>query len=424
MKSLAVVLGALMVVFASAPSAQAQTFIPAGCYNVTTTVNGTTYTGCATPSPTPTAKPTLAPTPRPTPTPTASPVASAPYGPTSPWNRKISANPTIASYSASVIAQEFASGNTQIVRNDEAGAGDYAHPLYFATASDPIVHTVCNQYCPSTPVGDIHMPAKARPAGGTDAHMAVVQPDGTEIDFWALYGSPGSDTTWDAPHNAQTRDWQTGDTATAGNVSACGSYASGSGNIAAANLPGATAGEACLGAGIINAADLQAGAIHHALYLVLQCAIGSQYPAPTGATTDQCTSGVGPPIGGRLWYDVPDATTNANTGLRPWEKAILNALHDYGGYLEDDFSGGASVSGMSFMPASGEQTYAYGLANPFAALTAAPNNWTLMSIATLATYGLTVQEPRYTGADPWQPAGVDFAAHMHWLAPCSAQGAC
>jgi len=33
-------------------------------------------------------------------------------------------------------------------------------------------------------------------------------------------------------------------------------------------------------------------------------------------------------------------------------------------------------------------------------------------------------QQRWIGADPWNPSGVNFAAHLHWLAPCSAQGAC
>lgn len=336
--------------------------------------------------------PTAAPTTTPTATPTAPP--SRPYGPTSPWNRPISANPTIASYSAAVIAGQFRSGNTQPVRNQEAGVWDYGHPVFFAAAADPVVKLVCNQFCSPGYPTSARIPPKARPAGGSDAHMAVVQPDGTEIDFWALYGLPG-------------HDWQAGDTATAGNVSACGSYASGSGF---ATVIGATAGEACLGAGIITAGDLLAGRIDHALFLVLQCAIGTQYPTPSSASTDPCTGGVGPPLGGRLWYDQV-----APTSLKPWEQAILNALHTYGGYLMDDIGGGAGVSGVAFMAVSGEQTYAFGLPNPFAGLSA--QGWASISVP-------GALELRWLGSDPWNPAAAGFAQHMRWLDACSARNTC
>jgi hypothetical protein len=369
-----------------------------------------------TPTPAPTATPTPAPTATPSPTPTATAVACAPpaftngvpypttWTPynctTSPFNRPVSANPTIASYSSQIIAIEFGSGNTQGVRNQEAGQWDYGHAIYYASASDPLVNLSCTQYCNHTDNGgyptQIRIPAKARPAGGGDAHMAVIQPDGTEIDFWAT--------------TQTSTNWVNGSTVTAQAIANCGSFTNGPGYVP--NGPAATAGGACLAAGMLRGSELASGHINHALFLVLQCAIGWVFPAFPNAATDNCTSGVGPPLGGRLWYDVPDATTNASTSLQPWEKAILNALHDYGGYLEDDVAGGANVSGVGFLAESTEDTYAFGQPDPFAAL-----GWTGINVAG----SLTV---RYIGADPWTPSGVNFAAHMHWLAPCSAQGTC
>jgi hypothetical protein len=322
--------------------------------------------------------------------PAGPPVLRVPYGPTSPWNRRVSANPTIAAYSAAVIARQFKAGNTQPVRNQEAGKFDYGHPVFTAVATDPLVKLVCNQYCSPGYPTRAYIPAKARPAGGSDAHMAVIQPDGSEIDLWALYGVPG-------------RDWQTGDTATAGNVVNCGSYSSGSGF---ATAIGATAGQACLGAGIITAADLIAGQINHALFLVVQCAVGTQYPTPPTASTGKCTSGIGPALGGRLWLD-----SVAPPGLPAWSAAIWNALHTYGGYVMDDTAGAATVDGIAFMAASGEQTHAYGLPNPFAGVP----GWSSIPIS-------GALEPRWIGADPWNPPGL--AQHAHWLAPCSAQGTC
>ena len=170
-----------------------------------------------------------------------------------------------------------------------------------------------------------------------------------------------------------------------------------------------------MSAGLLRANELASGHINHALFLATQCANGSQYPAFAGAMTDPCTGGSGPPLGGRLWYDVPDATTNANNALKPWEKAILNALHDYGGYLEDDIGGAAHVSGIGFAAESGEGSYAYGTVDPFAQMTS--QGWSPITIS-----GATQQ--RYSGADPWTPSGVNFAAHFHWLSACSAQQTC
>ncbi len=308
-----------------------------------------------------------------------------------------------AANSAAVIATEFAGGNTQPVREQEAGVYDFGHPVYYASASDPLVTLHCTAYCNTTDNGglpaSVHIPAQARPAGGTDAHLAVIQPDGTEIDLWATTQPSGN--------------WTTGATISAQGAANCGNFASGSGFTPSG--PAATAGGACLGAGLLRANELQAGRIGHALFLVSQCAVGWQYPAFPNATTDPCTSGRGPALGGRLWYDVSDASTNANAALKPWEKAILNALHDFGGYLEDDVSGGASVSGIGFLAESGAAAWAFGQSDPFATLTS--QNWSGVAVSGALTL-------RYIGADPWQPGGVNFAAHLHWLDPCSARATC
>ncbi len=374
----------------------------------------------ATPPPTPV--PTPIPTPVPTSVPTAQPTVAAscgttpsfvngvefvatwtPYGCSSPWNQHVSGNPTYAAYSNAIIATEFGGGNTQPVRDEEAGPYDYGHPVYYASASDPLVNLHCTSYCDTTDNGgypaSAHVPALARPAGGDDAHMAVIQPDGTEIDMWATTTPAGN--------------WTNGATLTAHAIANCGSYLGGSGFTPTG--PAATAGGACLGAGLLRANELASGSIGHALFLITQCAVGWQYPAFPNASTNTCTSGSGPALGARLWYDVPDATTNANANLEPWEKAILNALHDYGGYLEDNVSGGANASGIMFLAESGMASSMFGQADPFAALSA--QGWSGISIS-------GASQTRWVGADPWQPSGVNFAAHLHWLDPCSARGSC
>ena len=328
----------------------------------------------------------------------------APYScASSPWNQRVSAAPVYASYSSAQISLEFGAGNTQPVREQEAGKYDYGHPIYYASSSDPVVTLACTMYCNHTDNGGIpvtlHIPAQARPAQGGDAHMGIVQPDGSEIDLWATT-TPSS-------------NWSNGATVSARAAANCGNFVTGSGFTP--NGPAATAGGACLGAGLLRANELLSGAIHHALFLITQCAVGWQYPTFANASTDLCTGGSGPPLGGRLWYDVPDATTNADSTLQAWERAILNALHDYGGYLQDDIGGAAAVSGIALLAESGEAPLVFGLPDPFAALTA--QGWVSTSVAGALTL-------RFIGADPWHPSSVNFAQHMHWLDVCSARGTC
>ena len=318
------------------------------------------------------------------PLPAAATQVAIPYGPSSPWNQRVGATPKIAGYSARVIAQEFADGNTQPVRNQEAGTYDYGHPIYFATAEDPLVKLQCTRYCGTAYPKSMRVPAIARPAGGSDSHMAVIQPDMTEIDMWGVTKTAGN--------------YASGQTIVAMNVANCGSYVTGSGF--AADI-GSTAGQACLGAGLLKASELLSGTINHALFLVGQCAIGTQLPTPPTAATGQCANGVGPPLGGRLWADVA-----APSGLEPWSAAIWNALHNFGGYLMDNSPTSPNINGIGFMSTSGERDYVYGMPDPFAALAA--QGWSSIPIAG----GL---QARWVGADRWNPPGLKD--HLHWLAP-------
>jgi hypothetical protein len=365
------------------------------------------------------------------------PTTFVPYASGAFWNIPVSANPTIASYSASVVAHQFPSNLENAFNVGDAGQNDDMHGRFYASASDPLVNVACDQYCALALSGSIHIPAKARPPGGTDAMIEIIQADGTEVDMWAAYGSPGSNTAENAPHDMQTRDWQTGDTITAGAVVSCGNFGAGLGYLP--NGVGATAAGYCLGGGTVSAAELASGHINHAIFVGAQCAVGAQYPSESGASTDQCTSGVGPPLGGHEWYDVPCATTQT-LNLQPWEKAILCALNQYGGYFGDDGSGGAYYTG-GFLPqvesaepwrdfnGSGANNASY--TGPFALLAA--QGWTSFQIPNdIGTSPGTrwVAASGNPGGDSWNiwtelgETEAQFASHIHWLDPCSAQGAC
>lgn len=96
-----VFLAAVVAVWPGARKAVAQIFLPAGCYNVTSTGNGATYSSCVTPSP-PTPSPSPTPTPRPSPTPTTSPTAT-PF-PTATPTATPTPIPTAAPTSLAVVA--------------------------------------------------------------------------------------------------------------------------------------------------------------------------------------------------------------------------------------------------------------------------------------------------------------------------------
>ena len=97
------------------------------------------------------------------------------------------------------------------------------------------------------------------PAGGADGHMAVLQPDGWEYDFWQVQSKPAAGGTLVVSHGGRTRT----------NGDGLGSDA--------------TAAEFGLAAGIVGGDEMTAGHIDHALFVNARCTSGhSVYPAAPG----------------------------------------------------------------------------------------------------------------------------------------------
>jgi len=322
-------------------------------------------------------------------------ISFTPYATTSVWRSRISANPKIASYSAAVVATQFSGGQSNTgVRANEAGMYDYNHPKFFATATDPLVRVVCTQYCGTPDNGgvpaQIHIPAKARPAGGDDSHLDVVQPDGTEITMW------GTAKT--------TADWTSGATLSAANTANCGSYATGQGWLASgpARRPRVSATMRALSPQPSSSPAKSITPSSSAARAPSARSIRRR----TGPPPIAARAAVGPPLGGREWYDVPCATTQANSALRPWEKAILCALNQYGAYLGDDAGGGANFTdGVAPLLESEEpwnDVFGSKYTSPFAALTA--QGWYSFTM-TGVNHG--ANGTRWVGADP----GVRPACH-------------
>jgi hypothetical protein len=367
-------------------------------------------------APSPSTAPTSAPTSVPTTTPTVAPTSAPstiqngvewptgfrPFGPSSPWNRPLTntTSPRLLANSDAMVSLAESGGSDAQLFTSEYGVGtDYSHPVVVATASDPLVTPHCTVYCnPVYLTTPFHIPAKARPTSGSDHHLSIVQPDGTEIDMWLASRAAGAG------------DWQNGDTVNYGGGNTCGNFYTGSGFTANA----ATVGGACLGAGIVRAGELASGVIPHALFLVTAC-MDHSFVYPATQPGDYICSGAGPhvPNGAHVWLDLSDAAINA-LSINPWEKTILHALHQYGAFVgdtkgitpshTDNLNQIRFESGAQFIPfgaASAMDTEAKSL------------GWNPVSIS-----GAT----RYVGSDNWQP--VNWQQHLHVVDPCYAQGTC
>jgi hypothetical protein len=272
-----------------------------------------------------------------------------PYADASPFNQPIPASPAVASNSAQIIATingwTEASGKTG-PQDMYAGAADtvhdYYHPFYYSQPADPLYTIHCTEAWGTCEVEGmtVRIPASARPAGGGDRHMTVVdQQNFWEYDFWKVEPRPAGGGTLNIAWGGRTR-------------------------IGTADSDGlnsdATAAHFGLLAGIIRAQELEAGQINHALVIFVKCTNNVPvYPAaPNGKAAPCADTANAPAEGQRLQLNLTDAEIGA-LKEPAWKKTVLRAMARYGMYVGD--TGGATWSPMF---ESGSSYTSFGYADP------------------------------------------------------------
>jgi hypothetical protein len=202
-------------------------------------------------------------------------------------------------------------------------ASDYGRPAYRAARGDPVFVLRCaGRYCPMPIEGHrIRAPAGARPAGGSDGHMAIVQPDGWEYDLYDVR-TPIEQRRGAIVTNGGGRT----------RVAGRGTGVRG----------GTTAAKFGLLGGLVRAQELAAGEIDHALVFVSHC-VAERVVPPAAGRARTCAS-IGeptrnaPPTGARLQLALTRGEIDA-LDVPPWKKAIVRALARYGMYLVDTGGG-------------------------------------------------------------------------------------
>jgi hypothetical protein len=244
-----------------------------------------------------------------------------PYGRTSPFNQPLPAHPRVAARSTAIVRRILGFGLPQNLVIGTAGApDDFGHPVYYARRSDPRFTLRCLGRFGRCPLDGrrVRIPAKARPATGSDAHMAVIdQQTGAEYDLYEVTSQ----------HDGVVSFTFGGSTSIAGTGLGAGATASGFGLLA----------------GTIRAAELERGVINHALFMTALCDSGRAVP-PAIKSGRPC-SAIGrpnrdaPPMGTRLQLAVDRRTIEA-LPVPWWTRAILRAMRRYGVFLGD--TGGSS----------------------------------------------------------------------------------
>lgn len=308
-----------------------------------------------------------------------------PYAVDSVWNNPFL--PQVVDPNSAAYAQFYASKG--MFTNLEFGYVDqsheFAHPVYFGQASDPVVHVVCLAswaHCDGS-IG-YHIPAYANPAGGTDHHLDDVdQISGQELSCW--------EASVPAAGILQAQDC----TPRPINGSGIGGEATGAGY--------------ALWAGVIRAQELIAGNIPHALFLVVPCTSDATpvFPSAYRDHTDtQCPGGQGAPYGAHMRLNMTDAEIAA-LPVPAYKKAIYTALARKGGFIGDT-NGGYPMS-IQF---EADPTYtAAGYTSPDC-----PTNGA--ACTPLTAYLHKLGDPGWTG-DRYSISldDVDWSTRMQWLLP-------
>jgi hypothetical protein len=273
-----------------------------------------------------------------------------PYSDASPFNTPVTGKPDAAN-SASVVQRmmSFSPVPAKINTGNADTAGDWSHPIYYSTPTDPLFTIHCVENWGTCPIEGmrIRIPDPARAAGGSDGHMAVIdQADGWEYDFWQVRNKPSGGGTISISWGDRTR---------IGTPDATGLDTN------------ATAAHFGLAAGMIRPAELASGNIDHALFMVVKCTSGRSV-APAGSGAGRPCSDIGlsnanaPAMGQHFYLDMSDAEIAA-LDKPEWQKTILRALAHYGAYVGDTGS-----EGWGFMFESGSSYTSFGLPDPWVTL--------------------------------------------------------
>jgi hypothetical protein len=257
-----------------------------------------------------------------------------PYSDSSPFNRTVPAAPRLAANSTAMVGRVLGFGQAANMVGGVADTpDDWGQPIYYSQPSDPVYTVHCTRAWGTCEVEgmQVRIPSAARPAGGGDGHMAVVdQQNGWEYDFWQVQSKPAGGGTISISWGGRTAIG----TATADGLGS-----------------NATAAHFGILAGLIRLPELESMQINHALAMVVKCTNGtSVWPAESGTGTSCSSIGLSnadaPAMGQHFYLAMSDSEINA-LAVPQWKKAILFALARYGAFVRDTGGGSWGFSGES-----------------------------------------------------------------------------
>lgn len=260
------------------------------------------------------------------------------------FNVPLPVNPRVHPNSAAICASLRATtpGQNGGPQNlNVINANEFSVPLYFADGSDPLYTMTHGRLDPGDPLfvnpisnwehhnDTCRIPEDAVPATGSDAHLAVIQPDGSLWEFWECQKNDVAHTIVCGAGTQFASVYQ---------------RSTGTG----AQIPPITI-DALGIAGLIWPEEMESGEIPHALAGLVKCVDrdtlgGWTYPATSTALgcadyTNQAVAGM------RLFLNYTDQEIEELT-VDEWQKPILKAMANYGIILVDTTNNRWGVRGF------------------------------------------------------------------------------
>jgi hypothetical protein len=243
----------------------------------------------------------------------AAPAAAAalPFAPSSVWNAPLSSSAPLSASSGALVSEL----QRQVTAYGSwINTWQYSTPVYTVPATQPAVRVQLDTSYPSlqSDFAAVPLPADARPASGSDAHLTVYQ--------------PSSDTLWEFWKLAKLTDgWH---------ARWGGKMTSVSTNPGYFPAPlGATATSLPLLGGLMRISELQAGRIDHALSLAIPAPKAKEFVWPAQRTDGSSTLADAIPEGTRFRLD-PNLDV-ATLGLPPVAAQMALAAQRYGIIVRD-----------------------------------------------------------------------------------------
>jgi hypothetical protein len=225
-------------------------------------------------------------------------------------NQPVPSSPALASNSAAMVSAAITSSASSANFSDNA---DWGVPIMTAAPQSSSYQIGCQYYYCDHSFADMHIPTSAQPNTGSDGHLVVLQPDGSELDLW---GGQHTSTGWTS--GSRWVESASGPANNCATQSTCG---------------GADVANFALAAGLVRPEEIAQGHIDHALAITTPDTRQGYIACPATNSDGKHTDPNSLPIGAHLQLN---PTVNvAALNIPSWQKVIATALQKYGAYVTD-----------------------------------------------------------------------------------------